>query len=134
MDDWDQPSERLVEQRLRNRAMESLKTLADGNTGVRASGNAEYVNQFFDIIDDQSPWRWREWSTCTPAEVAALDIVLRALLDACAATPQVCSDDEFVASGWPLRIQPLASAALALMSARGRHSEDRDEDRPSRPI
>jgi hypothetical protein len=33
----EQPSERLVEQRLRNRAMEALEALSEGNEGVRAA-------------------------------------------------------------------------------------------------
>jgi hypothetical protein len=131
MTDRDQPSERLVQQRLRNRAMEALEALADGADGVRSVGNAEYVNEFFDTIDDRVPWRWREWSTFTPDEVTALDMVHRLLLSACVATPKVCSDDEFIASGWPERIKPAASAALTLMRARGRFSEDRDEESPS---
>ncbi|WP_409495977.1 hypothetical protein [Amycolatopsis sp. cmx-11-12] len=94
-------------------------------------GNGEYVNQFFDTIDDDAPWQWRKWSTFTSAEVAALDKVLRTLLDACAATPRVCADDEFIASGWPGRVKPIAATALALMRARGRFREDHEEDSPS---
>lgn len=131
MNDRDQPSERVVLQRLRNRAIEALETLADGVEGVHTVGNAEYVNQFFDIIDDDVPWQWREWSTFTPAEVTALDRVQRVLLDTCAATPRICSDDEFIVSGWPGHIKPVAAAALELMRARGRHREDREEDSPS---
>src|SRR5690348_17843672 len=103
MADHERPSERVVEQRLRNRAIEALDMLARGDAGVRCVGNAEYVNQFFDTIDDDSPWRWREWSTFTAAEVIALDTVQQLLLDACAATPQLQSDDDFIASGWPER-------------------------------
>ena len=113
--------------------MEALATLAGGDDGVRASGSAEYVNHFFDTIDDRSPWRWRQCSTFTHAEVTALDDVQRALLDACAATPPVCSDAEFIASGWPRRIKPVAGAALLLMRTRGRFREDRDEELPSIP-
>lgn len=102
-----------------------------GEHGVRSVGTAEYVNQFFDTIDDDMPWRWRQWSTFTPDEVAALDTVQRALRDARAATAQVCSDDEFIASGWPGRITPVAATALALMQTRGRFSEAREEDSPS---
>jgi hypothetical protein len=125
----DRPSDRLVEQRLRNRAIEALDVLAGGDDGVRETGTDEYVNQFFDTIDDD--WRWREWSTFTAAEVAALDMVQRAVLDACAATPQICPDDEFIASGWPERIKPVATAALDLMRRRGRFREDREEGTPS---
>jgi hypothetical protein len=131
MGDRDHPSERLVLQRLRNRVMESLEVLADGDEGVRALGNGEYFEQFFDTINDDAPWRWRAWSTFTSAEVAALEKVLRVLLDACAATPRVCGDDEFIASGWPGRIEPIAGTTLALMRARGRFHEDHEEDAPS---
>ncbi|MFE6857254.1 hypothetical protein [Nocardia sp. NPDC057668] len=129
----DRPSERVVEQRLRNRAIEALVTLAEGDAGVRTWGYGEYINEFFDTIDDDGPWRWREWSTFTSAEVAALDRVRRAVLDACAATPRISSDEEFVASGWPGRIAPVAAAALELMRSRGRFREDREEVVPSRP-
>ncbi|MGW6724710.1 hypothetical protein ACWF9G_02295 [Nocardia sp. NPDC055029] len=132
MGDQDRPSERVVEQRLRNRAIEALETLVEGDEGVRTWGYGEYINEFFDTIDDGGAWLWREWSTFTPAEVTALDKVQRALLDACAATPRISSDEEFVASGWPRRIKPVAAAALELMQSRGRFREDREEDVPSR--
>ncbi|MFD6454824.1 hypothetical protein ACFWF3_28980 [Nocardia sp. NPDC060220] len=132
MGDQDRPSERVVEQRLRNRAIEALETLVEGDEGVRRWGYGDYVNEFFDTIDDDGAWRWREWSTFTPAEVTALDKVQRALLEACAATPRISSDEEFVASGWPRRIKPVAAVALELMQSRGRFREDREEDVPSR--
>jgi hypothetical protein len=53
------PSERVVEQRLRNRAIEALETLAESDDGVRSMCVGEYVEEFFDAIDDRSPWRWR---------------------------------------------------------------------------
>jgi hypothetical protein len=107
--------------------------LARGDAGVRCVGNAEFVNQLFDTIDDDSPWRWREWSTFTAVEVIALDRVQRLLLDACAATPQIQSDDDFIATGWPERIKPVAAEALALMRARGWYREDQEEQSPSLP-
>jgi len=131
MTERDQPSERIIEQRLRNRAIEALEALAAGDDEVRSMGKSEYLNLFFDTIDDDIPWRWREWSTFTPDEIAALDIVQRALVDAIAATPQIRAVDEFIASGWPACITPVAAAALRLMQTRGRFSEDREEDSPS---
>ncbi|RKQ88227.1 hypothetical protein C8N24_6269 [Solirubrobacter pauli] len=129
----DRPSERVIEQRLRNRAIESLDLLAEGNDGVRSVGHAEYVNVFFDTIDDEAPWQWRDWSTFTPVEVHELDRVQRLLLEACAATPRICSDEEFIESGWPERIKPVAAGALKLMRERGLFREDREEDSPSGP-
>lgn len=131
MSGGEQPSERLVEQRLRNRAMEALDALSEGNDGVRSVGVAEYVEEFFDVINDRAPWHWREWSCLTSDEVRALNTVQELLLAACAATPQLCSDEEFIGSGWPARIQPAATEALDLMRARGRFREDVEEDQPS---
>ncbi|MFD6757405.1 hypothetical protein [Micromonospora gifhornensis] len=74
MDDPERPSERLVEQRLRNRAMEALVALSKGDSGVRSVGVGDYINLFFDVIDD-IPWQWREWSCFTPEEVERLDAV-----------------------------------------------------------
>jgi hypothetical protein len=125
------PSPRLVDQRVRNRAIDALQILADGPNGVRAVGNVEYVNTFFDVVDDDMPGDWRDMSTYIPAEVAALEKVQSLLVDACAATPQICTDDVFIASGWPVRIAPVAATALATMLGRGRFREDREEESPS---
>jgi hypothetical protein len=131
MDDPDLPSERLVEQRMRNRAMESLVALGEGDLGVRSVGVVEYIEQFFDIINDDIPWHWREWSCFTTEEVEALDQVLHLLNAACSATPQMCTEEEFIASGWPTRLQPKAARALDLMNERGRFSENVEEEIPS---
>jgi hypothetical protein len=129
----DQPSQRLVEQRLRNRAIEALDTLADGDDGVRATGVVEYVEEFFDVIDDDAPWHWKGWPIFTPEEVTAIDEVQQQLLEACAATPGVLATEEFISTGWPTRIQQYAIEAVALMRARGRFREDVEEDQPSLP-
>ncbi|MGC5032288.1 hypothetical protein [Micromonospora sp. DT229] len=131
MDDPRGPSERLVEQRLRNRVMEALVALSEGDSGVPSVGVGDYVNQFFDFIDDDIPWHWRDWSCFTPEEVERLDAVHRLLNAACAATPRIDTDDDFIASGWPARIQPAARTALNVMQARGRFREDAEEETPS---
>lgn len=125
------PSERIVEQRLRNRAMEALDPLSKGADGVREFGVVEYVEQFFDVISDDAPWHWRTWSCFTPAEVGGLDEVHRSLVAACEATRGVDAPDAFIASGWPDRLQPVAVAALTVMNQRGRFSEDVEEVEPS---
>jgi hypothetical protein len=94
--DAEQPSQRLVEQRLRNRTMEALDALGKGDDGVREVGAVEYVEQFFDVIDDNAPWRWQTWTCFTPHEVQALAEVQRLLRVACDATPETQSDDQFI--------------------------------------
>lgn len=127
----ERPSERLVEQRMRNRAMEALVALSEADAGVRSVGVGEYVEQFFDIINDDIPWHWRDWSCFTSGEVEQLDAVHVLLNSACAATPRIDTDDDFIATGWPRRIQPVAMSALNAMQARGRFREDVEEDTPS---
>lgn len=136
-----EPSKRVVEQRLRNRAIEALETLAEGSEGLRSVGVGEYVEEFFDVIDDRSPWRWRTWSVFNADEVHALGVVHDLLVRACDETPQVPTpggifgddNEDFIRTGWPLRIQSAASAALDLMLARGRFSEEQEQVEPGRP-
>jgi hypothetical protein len=127
----DHPSERLVEQRLRNRAMEALETFAAGDAGVRSIGYVEYFEEFFDVIDDGRPWDWRAWSTFTPDEVRALDKVLSHVLAASKATPPIMDDVAFIQSGWPVKILDVARPALELMERRGRFSEEIEQNEPS---
>lgn len=124
---------------MRNRAIEALEALADGDEGVRGMGVGEYVEQFFDIIDDDAPWRWRAWSVFTADEIAALGAVHDLLMAACGATPTVATsadaaasaEEDFIATGWPRQIQPVAKTALDLMLGRGRFGEDVEEGEPS---
>jgi len=44
------------------------------------------------------------------------------------ATAPMMTDDEFIATGWPARIQPVAGKALDIWLLRGRFSEDVDEE------
>jgi hypothetical protein len=107
--------------------MEALQPLANGADGVREAGNAEYVNFFFDFVDDDVSTSWRENSTLTPGEIDGLDQVQKLLRAACDTTPQICSDAEFIASGWPECIRPQAADTLRAMQQRGRFSEDHEE-------
>src|SRR5215475_4602916 len=127
----DHPSRRVVEQRLRSRAMEALETFAAGDAGVRFVGCVEYFEEFFDVIDDDRPWDWRAWSAFTPDEVSGLDEVLGVVLAASKATPARMDDDAFIRSGWPVRIRQVAQPALDLMQRRGRFSEEIEEEEPT---
>lgn len=96
-------------------------------------GSIEYINEFFDVIDDASPWGWRSWGCFTADEVQALDAVLQVVTAACEAMPQLVSEHDLAASGWPSRIGSAATSALLLMQSRGRFREDAEEDDPSLP-
>jgi hypothetical protein len=111
--------------------MEALVALSEGDAGVRRVGVVEYVEEFFDAINDDIPWHWRDWSCFTPEEVERLDAVHGLLKAACAATPRFDTNDNFIASGWPERIQPAARRALDIMRSRGRFREDAEEETPS---
>jgi hypothetical protein len=126
----DDPSPRLVEQRLRNRAIEALETLSEGDAGVLSVGHVEYFEQFFDVINDDDPWQWRRWTTFTSQEVEALQAVHDELLAASSATPRIMDDSDFVATGWPRKIALIAAPSLELMSRRGRFSEDVEQHEP----
>jgi hypothetical protein len=121
-------SKRVVEQRLRNRVIEWLEVLADGDHAVRLFGVASYFEEFFDVVNDDLSFDWRENSAYTSDEVRAIDRVLTELKAASAAVPPLARVDEFITSGWPSRIQPDARAALQTMEQRGRFSEDVDQD------
>ena len=72
---------------MRDRAMEALEALSEGDAGVRSVGVGEYVEHFFDETSDDVPWHWRTWSCFTAEEVQTLDEVLQQLKAACGATP-----------------------------------------------
>lgn len=133
MSDGTNPSCRLIEQRLRSRVMEALEVLSMGDIGVRDLGVAEYVEQFLDVIDDDAPWHWREWTCFTSREVRGLAQVQQLLKAAYPATGDSTNVDAFIESGWPARVQPIAAQTLELMRARGRFREDVEEEQPSLP-
>lgn len=128
----DDPSDRLVDQRIRNRIIEAIETLAAADEGVRIMGPREYFESFYDWVPHRAEDRRRfPNTTITPAEHAAIGEVSAILDDACDATTGVMTVEEFIATGWPGRIRPVAQAALALLEGRGRFSEEREEDEPS---
>lgn len=124
-------SGRLVAQRLRNRVMEALEILADGDEGLRAVGAQEYFSDFFDFVDDDAPHDWRALSTYTDEEVALIDAVLVGMLAALESTASLRTEEAIATTGWPERIAPIAREALAVMAARGRFDEEREEPVPS---
>lgn len=124
-------SDRLIDQRVRNRVIEVLEVLADGVAGLFALGGNEYFNLFFDYIDDGFQEDWRTLSTYTAAEVDKLEAVLAVMLEALDGTAGLHTDNEIAASGWPDRVQPIARDALAAMLGRGRFDEEHEQREPS---
>ncbi|MBU6426419.1 MAG: hypothetical protein KGQ69_08805 [Rhodospirillales bacterium] len=127
----EQLSQRLIDQRIRNRIMEAVETLADGDDGVRREWPDEYFESFYDVIPHRNRGGMYPNSAITADEKILL-LALSHIVDvACDATPNNMTADELIATGWPQRIQPIASKALSLMRSRGRHREDQEEDSPS---
>ena len=120
-------SERLIDQRVRNRIMEAVHTIADGEEGVRREWPDEYFESFYTSIPHHNDGQMQPNSAIALGEQTGL-LGLSAILDeACDATPKIMSADEFIDTGWPKRVQPMAQKVLRLMRARGRCSEDREE-------
>lgn len=127
----DEPSDRLVDQRVRNRIMEAVETLAAGDDGVLSVSVKEYFEGFYNWIPHRGDGGMRLNSAITGDEKALLLKVSRLLDDACDAKPRNMTEEEFIATGWPKCIQPVALEALTLMRASGRSSEEREEQAPS---
>ncbi|BCK75151.1 hypothetical protein AA0242T_0033 [Acetobacter aceti NRIC 0242] len=127
----DQPSDRLVDQRIRNRIMEAIETLADGDDGARREWPNGYFESFYDWIPHRDDGKMPTISTVSADERSLLTKVSRLLDDACDATPKNMTADELIATGWPKRIEPMAMQALNLMRQRGRFSEEQEEETPS---
>lgn len=124
---------RLLHQRLRNRIMEALLCLIDGEETARLCGVNDYFENFYDFVPHRRHRDMFPNTALTPEERALIKAVSAIMDEACDAMPCPLTPDKLIATGWPARIRPLAQAALDLMCARGRFDEDREEDVPSHP-
>lgn len=113
--------ENLLAQRLRNRCIDVLELLADGNDTVRKFGSAGYFNWFFDWFPNEGAYD--PPSTMSQDEVEVATAVLVLMRYACDATPLLVTEDELIATGWPSYIQPFAQNALEVFMDRGRGVE-----------
>jgi len=95
----EQPSKRVIDQRIRNRIMEALATLADGDEGVRAVEPGEYFESFYDWVPHGGMQRLN--GAISAEEQTGLSDVSKVLDLACDSTPQLMTADEFIATGWP---------------------------------
>jgi len=124
------PSRRLVDQRVRNRIMEAILCLAEGDEGVDAAGATEWFEIFFDYFPYDGALV-RDNSSIDDGEWEALTSLLTVMQIACRETPSRMSETELKATGWPSRVAPTAAAILNVFLARGRFSEDVEEETPT---
>jgi hypothetical protein len=96
---------------------------------VRRVWPTEYFESFYDSIPHRDDGGIPANSAVTADEGASLLELSGVLDDACDATPANMTAEEFIATGWPKRIQPVALKALKLMRGRGRFSEEKEEDK-----
>ncbi|NND50322.1 MAG: hypothetical protein HKN60_08720 [Rhizobiales bacterium] len=129
----EEASERLVEQRVRNRIMEEVWGLSRGDSGVVETGATEWSESFFDWFPYEGE------PDGYPAMTTEEAVVVR---DVCTLMQQAVAEldhsnhpsvEDLIATGWPERVAPVAQRALDLMLARGRFSEDVEEAEPSAP-
>lgn len=110
--------------------MEAVHTLAAGDAGVREVWPVEYFESFYDWIPHHGDGEMQPNSTITLEEWESLSKVSAILDEACDGTPRNMDAKDLIATGWPTRIQPVAQHALALLLARGRFQEDKEEEQP----
>lgn len=125
------PSERLIEQRFRNRIYEILDILADCDAGVDLVGIRGYFNLFEDFV--HRPSIEMGLSALSRDERAAVLEIADLLEQASEANPDF-TRNEFVQSGWPVRIAPMAREARDLFLRRGLFSEKVEESEPGQPV
>lgn len=123
----EEPSDRLIEQRVRNRIYEILEILADCDAGVDLVGIRGYFNLFEDFV--HRPSIETGTSALSRDERAIVLEIADFLEAACEATPDF-TKIEFIESGWPGKIAPKARDARRLFQRRGLFSEAFEEAEP----
>jgi len=124
----DNPSDRLLAQRVRNRIMEELSTLAGGADLLQFLG-WEYVEEFLSLFPE-APKLNPATKIMLSSEREAVSNVLRIALSFVDEL-RGATEEQLIRAG---RVEPLASAArsaLALLNERGRFDEEIEEEEPS---
>jgi hypothetical protein len=123
-------SDRVIEQRWRNRMIEAIGVLARGNEGLIEVNYNEFFLTFYDLWDDGRLIVWPN-SAFTEEEEDAINALGRMLDDIMEETLHFQSEAEYIESGCAERIKPVAQEALKLFLTRGRFSEDYEELTPA---
>jgi len=126
----EEPSERLIEQRVRNRIYELLEILADCDAGVDLVGIKGYFDLFEDFVHRPSI---EAGTSALSRDERVIVLEIAEFLEAAGETNPDFTRAEFIESDWPGQIAPTARDALALFLRRGLFSEKVEEVEPGQP-
>ncbi|KAF5887193.1 MULTISPECIES: hypothetical protein [Rhizobium] len=123
-------SDRVIEQRLRNRVIDAIEVLARGNEGLIEVNYNEFFLAFYDCWDNGRLIRWPN-NAFTDEEEQTVNDLGGMLEGITTETLHFQSEAEYIQSGCAERIKPVAQQALKLFLTRGRFSEDCEELTPA---
>lgn len=126
----EEPSERLIEQRIRNRIYEILEILADCDAGVDLVGIKGYFDLFEDFVHRPSI---EAGTSALSRDERAIVLEIAEFLEAACETNPDFTKAEFIESDWPGKIAPAARNARELFLERGLFSEKVEEVEPGQP-
>lgn len=126
----EEPSERLIEQRIRNRIYEILEILADCDAGVDLVGIKGYFDLFEDFVHLPSI---EAGTSALSRDERAIVLEIAEFLEAACETNPDFTKAEFIESDWPGKIAPAARNARELFLDRGLFSEKVEEVEPGQP-
>lgn len=124
-----EPSDRLLNQRVRNRIMEELSCLAEGQEGLRSQGS-DYRLAFLDWFPN-APKLNPATDIMLPAECDAVADVLAQVLRYSKVEGHGANQDRLTELEIAEEIAPLAHKALEILNARGRFDEKTEEETPT---
>ena len=127
----EEPSERLIEQRVRSRIYEILEILADCDAGVDLVGIRGYFDLFEDYVHRPSI---EAGTSALSKDERVIVLEIAEFLEAACETNPDFTKAEFIESDWPGKIAPTARNALALFLRRGLFSEKIEEVEPGQPV
>ncbi|WP_095082479.1 hypothetical protein [Mesorhizobium sophorae] len=127
----EEPSERLIEQRVRSRIYEILEILADCDAGVDLVGIRGYFDLFEDYVHRPSI---EAGTSALSKDERVIVLEIAEFLEAACETNPDFTKAEFIESDWPGKIAPTAREALALFLRRGLFSEKVEEVEPGLPV
>jgi len=127
----EKPTQRIIDQRVRNRMMEELLYLSDGDQAVLDMGYGEYLESFFTWFPIKGAAHAN--SALNTQEHQVLSDLLPLMQKMYSEVPNEVGEVALIATGWPMRIAPIAESALEVFRARGRFNEEMEEDEPAVP-